>query len=178
MSDPRAENCRAFALNAAGKVIGVALEVNVRPLTPYRLVRVELIDEIAAQGNTVATCRVLDPDGLQLGDTVYLAWPWPDVTEFARPGNPNGQHMIASTYTPPVIGPLALCLRDAAGQIASDVVGGLGLPHGHHVSFIATWQLRTAVLDPEPTPDVSLDLTAAVMRIADAVERLVAHWGA
>jgi hypothetical protein len=177
-SDPRAENCRANHLTAAGKVDGVALEVSVRPLTRYRLARIELVDEVSAQGNCVATCRVLDADGLLLGDQVWLAWPWPSLTQYALPGNPNGQHPITNSYTPPNVGPLALCLRDAQGAIASDVVGGLGLPFGHHVSFIATWQKRGDGDTDEEGEETGGALVAAVVRCAVALERLAGHLGA
>jgi len=178
--DPRAPNCRAFHTREDGKVDGVELAVQVNTLTPFRLLRVALIDEANAMGNTVATCQVVDAQGLPLGDQVSMAWPWPEPTEFALPGNPNGQHPITNGYNPPEMGPLALCLRDAQGNIASDVVGGLGLPWNRHVCYLATWQQRAAVPEPvpEPEPEAGDDLTAAVTRIAAALERLADHLGA
>jgi hypothetical protein len=168
-------------------VDGVELFVRVQPVARFELVRVELVDEIAAQGNHVATCRVLDKAGLQIGDQVSLAWPWPDLTEFALPGNPNGQHPITNKYYPPAAGPLALVLRDAEGRLVADEVGGLGLPGGHHVSFVATWRERGGVVDPEPEPEPGADDNLVVMagrvvvaleRVAVVLERLAAHLGA
>ena len=189
MSDPRADNCRAFATDAGGKVTGVALQVDVRPATRYALVRVELIDEVAAQGNTVATCVVLDRGGLMIGQPVSLAWPWPGLTDYALPGNPNNQHMITNGYAPPAVGPLALGIREQ-GVIISDVVGGLGLPFNRHVSYRATWRERDPDA-PEPGGDDGDDGAfddplcellaqglAAQLRIADALERLAGHLGA
>lgn len=185
--DPRAENCRGFARDAGGRVIGVDLAVDVRSATRYALKRVELIDEISAQGNCVATCTVLDGDGFAIGQPVFLAWPWPNLTEFALPGNMNGQHPITNGYIPPAVGPLALCIRDADGGIISDVVGGLGLPLNRHVSYRAIWQERSG--DPDDggdgdggedgsTPADLAALTATVGRCAVALERLVTHLGA
>ena len=154
MSDPRAQNCQAFHQRLDGKIDGVELFVVTHPAVRFELVRVELVDEVAAQGTHVATCRVLDKAGIQIGDQVSLAWPWPNLSEFALPGNPNGQHPITNSYAPPNVGPLALVIRDADGRIVSDEVGGLGLPWGHHVSFLATWRERgTAEPEPEPEPE-------------------------
>lgn len=180
MSDPRTDNCKSFVLDNYGLVTGVALEVRPMPSALYELVRVELIDEYAAQGNTVATCSVLDPTGIATAERVYLAWPWPSLTTTALAGNPNGQHMIGSKYNPPDVGPLALYVGNANAEPISDIVGGLGLPFGHHISFRATWRVRGAG-QPEPEgPDTGpVDATVvALERIADALERLVAHLGA
>jgi len=188
MNDPRTTNCRGFALDAQGRVIGVELQVDVRPLTRYELLRVELLDEITAQGNTVATCVVLDRDGIAIGQPVSLAWPWPDLTDYALPGNPNNQHMITNGYSPPASGPLALCLREN-GVIISDVVGGLGLPFNRHVSYRATWRERSPAApdqpddgDDLPSDDAFLAVytrqAEAIERVAALLERLVEHFGA
>lgn len=189
--DPRAENCRCVATDQAGRVVGVELAVDVRPGTRYELARVDLIDEVAAMGNTVATCTVLDRNGLELSERVYLAWPWPSIENRALPGNQNGQHPITNGYRPPELGPLALYVGDAAGQVLSDVVGGLGLPWNRHVSFRATWRERVADAPDGPAePDVPEDPEydeflglmgaglVALERCAGALERLATHLGA
>lgn len=176
-TDPRAANCRGALLDNGGKVIGVELVYVPIPTARYALLRVELIDEIAAQGNTVATCVVLDSNGVQTGETVFLAWPFPNLANTARPGNPDGKHMITNGYTPPALGPLALFVGDQFGKPVSDVIGGLGLPLNHHVCFRATWQERSAVVEPEPDPEPEPNADS-FERMAVALERLVAHLGA
>jgi hypothetical protein len=186
-NDPRAANCQKFAVDAAGRVVGVELAVLQLPKAQYELIRVELIDENQAQGNTVASCYVLDKEGLQVGTPVSLAWPWPDLTDYALPGNPNNQHPITNRYFPPEVGPLALCIR-VNGVIISDIVGGLGLPGGHHVSFRATWRERSAPGNPDPEPPddppdntflgLWLRAVEAQERMAAALERLAGHLGA
>jgi hypothetical protein len=181
-TDPRAANCRAFAISTDGLITGVDLDYLEQPATPYQLVRVELIDEAAngVGGPTVATCTVLDGDGLAVGARVYLAWPWPNLTNDADhrglPGNPNGQHTIVNKCYPPLIGPLALYVGDSNGQPISDIIGGLGLPLGHHVSYRATWRARNTT--PEPTPVESPALVAALAagfdRLSAALDRLQA----
>ena len=202
MSDPRAENCRGLRTNQSGQITGVELQVRTNPDAPYELMRVELIDEAAAQGNTVASCTVVDVRGLPVAERVYLAWPWPDLTEKALPGNPHNQHMIRNGYTPPAAGPLALYVGDADGAPISDMVGGLGLPWNRHVSYRVTWMARDLdggiPDDPDDDDDdggntggfddalailadmavTSNDTALAVRRIADALERLCAHLGA
>ncbi len=178
MDDPRAENCRVVAVDQAGRVTGVELRVVAQPDTKYALVRVELIDEAAAQGNTVATCIVLDAGGIQTADPVFLAWPFPGLTNHALPGNPNNQHMIANGYTPPEVGPLALYVGDASGKPISDIVGGLGLPWRRHVCFRATWRERGAA---EPPADGTVDLAgvlAAINQVEAQIKRLADHLGA
>ncbi len=183
--DPRAENCRAVVVNGAGQVTGVELRYVAKPESKFELVRVELVDEAAAQGNTVATCVVLDANGVQTADTVYLAWPFPALGNVLRPGNPNGQHMITNGYNPPDLGPLALFVGDASGAPISDIVGGLGLPWKRHVCFRATWRERGSSTGGGDTGGSEGENGAALVRIAAsaeraaaALERLAAHLGA
>ncbi len=154
MADPRADNCRGFAVDGAGLVSGVLLEVKPVPSSKYELVRAELVKEADATGNVVATCVVLDVNGIATAETVYLAWPWPTMADGkAPPGNPNGQHMMSGLpYDPPDMGPGALYVGDAAGKPISDVVGGLGLPYRRHVCYRLTWKERGAQQPTEPTP--------------------------
>ena len=178
MTDPRAANCRQFSIDNAGLVTGVELDYRELPGGQFRLVKVELIDERAAQGNTVANCIVLDKDGNQAAAPVYLAWPWPNRTDWALPGNPHGQHMITNGYAPPDSGPLMVYVGDAAGNPIGDVIGGLGLPHNRHVSYMTVWRERAAEPDPDPEPEPAPALDVAVARIANALERLASHLGA
>lgn len=185
-TDPRALNCRGLTQNPQGQITGVELRVVPRPNTCYELIRVELIDEPSAQGNTVATCAVLTTEGIQIAQPVSLAWPFPDLTEFALPGNPNNQHMITNGYAPPNLGPLALCIREN-NIIISDIVGGLGLPWNRHVSYRATFQERLPDSPPDndDDPDIpdtdTMDLwqreVAAVEDIAHSLRLLIAHFG-
>jgi len=161
--DPRAENCRANALDGAERVTGVELIVEKQPDTDYELVLAELIDEATAQGNTVATCVVLNAANIQTAAKVYMAYPyWPlaDAAQHAGdselrlankllPGNPSGEHATGNGYYPPAVGPLAMFVGDAAGNICSDIIGGVGLPYKRHVCFRFTWRTRAQDEVPE-----------------------------
>lgn len=173
-SDPRAENCRAFRMDGAGKVVGVELVHVPNPATPYELARVELLDEYAAGGGTVAKFQVL-AGGVATGERVYLAWPFPELSNRLLPGNPNGEHMITNGYDAAKgdRGPLALYVGDAVGGVISDVIGGLGLPNNRHVSYLVTFRART---DEPPGPGTGGAGDEALVRIAAAVERLAAHF--
>ena len=177
MTDPRAENCRRFLKDAAGKVVGVDLKFDPHPDPQYRLVKVELRDEYRAMGNTVATCRVEDADGFVSAQQVTLAWPYPDLTEFAMPGNPNGEHTIPNSYNPPKRGPLALAIWDRQGGIISDVIGGLGLPESHHVSFVVTFREVGALPDPDPDPGEESDVLSVLKVISQDLKSLLQHLG-
>lgn len=184
MTDPRAANCQAVAVNAAGQVTGVLLQVRPMPSARYELVRADLIDETAAAGNTVAKCVALDKNGIETGERIYLAWPWPGMQDGkSLPGNPNGEHMLNGlTYNPPDIGPGALYVGDATGAPISDIIGGLGLPWNLHICFRLTWRERGAVVvtppppppdpNPNPNPVEPTSLEYDVARIAEAVERI------
>ncbi len=150
MSDPRDENCKRFS-ESGGLVTGIHLTHVSKPETKYELIQATLIDELAAQGNTVASVFVKDKNGNDvLSTNCWLTWPWKgDIALFedrGRPGNPNYpfQHMIMNAFNPSQQGPLAIYIGDAHGTINSDVIGGLGLPGGHHVCFQFTFRERTA----------------------------------
>lgn len=139
MTDPRAENCKAFKVNADNQVIGVELQYREMPETQYRLVSVELIDEPSAKGNTVATYAVYNAENRPTSAPVRLAWPWPDLQHSLLSGNPNNQHMITNGYNPPQVGPLAMYVSNASGGPISDIIGGLGLPYNRHVCYSMSW---------------------------------------
>ncbi len=181
MADPRADNCRAFRVDAGGKVTGVELVYVPNPSTPYELVRAELIDEAAAGGNTVASCTVLDKDGIQTGEKVWLAWVFPGMGDGKLlPGNPDGRHMITNGYNAREShGPLGLYVGDAAGNVISDVIGGLGLPDNRHVCYRFTWKARDgAGPGTDPEPGGGSELLEMVWRAVVALERLVVRFGA
>ncbi len=202
MSDPRNENCRRFS-ETGGMVTGVELTHVPMPATKYELLKVALIDERAAQGNIVARVSVMDQNGIQATVNCWMAWPWkgqmPGGWEGrGLPGNMDYpyKHMITNTYNPfGGQGPLAIYIGDANGAIESDVVGGLGLPGGHHVSFDLVFRERGAGGDSggdgNDTGDgsgsdtgggsgggaVSGDVAAQLQRIEDKIDRIARQFG-
>jgi hypothetical protein len=153
-ADPRADNARAFHIDASGKVDGVELVYVERPESTYQLVQARLIDEASAGGNTVAKFVVVDCFGTPISENVWLAWPWPTLDGGRLlPGNQNSEHMIVNKYdgAQGEIGPLAIYVGDGAGRIISDEIGGLGLPNGRHVSFYLAFRKRCGLL-PTATP--------------------------
>lgn len=185
MTDPRADNCRGYD-EVGGKVTGVKLEYLPASGTKYELIRAELVDEIAAQGNTTATIQVLDKENIPARVNCYLAWPWEGwlypggFQNQLLPGNPNipYQHVISNPYNPQRLGPnaesgpLAICIGDKDGNVISDVIGGLGLPKGHHVSYDLVFKERGDTPDPDPDPDA--DSTSIVGALAAIVGGLIA----
>jgi hypothetical protein len=180
LTDPRAANCRGFQVNGEGKVIGINLVHVPVPSAMYELARAELIDEIAAQGQTVVTAVVLNADGIQVAERVMMAWPFPNLNAEdspAGPGNPQNQFAITSKFPENVVGPLAFAVYDVAGSLISDVIGGYGQVLGRgHISGRLTFKQRTNP-DPDPTPDPVPD-GDALTRIAVAIEALATHLGA
>lgn len=156
MTDPRAENCRRFAVDAENKVTGVALTHLPAPAARFELIKAELIDEVTAQGQTVASVHVLDATNLPVQVHCYLGWPWQDwhfparFAEKGLPGNTNYpyQHMITNKHNPSEPGPLAIFIGDRDGNVLSDVIGGLGLPAGRHVGYHLVFRERTGALTP------------------------------
>jgi hypothetical protein len=192
-ADPRTPNARDLAQDAQGKVIGVYVDVLERPDSEYACTQVALLDEYQAQGNTIATVYVRDRAGRMLSEPVFLAWPWNGGESFGDgglPGTPGppAVHMIKNAYTPPNRGPLAIYVG-GKGDIRSDIVGGLGLPLGHHVSYLITFERRGPADEgghdnlppddgtgggegtPPPTNDVT-ELAAEVAALAAEVELL------
>lgn len=158
MTDPRATNCQAFHLNAAGQVDGVELTVVPVPAAQYVCKSVSMVDEGAAQGQITAQVLVYDKAGFPvMGAKVYLAWPWTGGAEMANralPGNTNypPNHVISNGYNPPARGPLAIYVGHADGSVNSEVVGGLGLPNNRHVSFNLMFQERNTDAPPVEPP--------------------------
>ena len=176
--DPRAANCRAFAYDAAGKVIGIRLVHVPFPTASYELVSAQLVDEYAAQGNTVVTVSVLTEDGIPTAERCFLAWPFPGLDAEdspAGPGNVKNEFAATSKFPSSSIGPLAFYVGDAAGNPISDIIGGYGLPDGHHISGQVVFRERTTTPDEPDEPDTGAD---PLERIAAAIERLAAHLGA
>jgi hypothetical protein len=180
-TDPRTANCRGFQVDGAGKVTGIHLVHVPVPSALYELALAELIDEYAAQGQTVVTAVVLNADGLQVAERVKMAWPFPDLNADgspAGPGNPQNQFAITSKFPESVIGPLAFAVYDVAGDLISDVIGGYGQVLGRgHISGRVTFKQRTAVVVPPPDPE-PLPSTDDVAAIRVTLERLAAHLGA
>jgi hypothetical protein len=174
--DPRAENCKAYR-EENGLVTGVELVYVEKPAAKYRLVQVLLIDEAHAGGRHTAKVNVQLASGAMAGDVPFLAWPFPTPHSALPPGNPNNEHMIYSTYSPPAIGPLGIYVgKGTTPDVDSDIVYGLGLPFNRHISYSLSFVERAGV-DPEP-PDPPTPAGDALERIADAVERLTVHLGA
>ena len=182
VTDPRAPNCRGFQYDSTGKVIGIHLVHVPIPSAPYALALAELVDEYAAQGQTVVSVVVLNKDGLQTAERSFMAWPFPALDGEDSPvgsGNPSNQFATTSKFSSGVIGPLAFHVGDAQnyGYPLSDIIGGYGLPDGHHISGRVTFRERSVLPDPEPEPEPVPD-GDALTRIAAALERLAAHLGA
>jgi len=201
--DPRAENCRANALNSANQVVGVELVVEKQPDTEYELVLAELIDETASGNNTVATCVVLNEANIQTAAKVYLSYPYWRLENAAAhvgdpearlqnkllPGNPSGEHVISNGYYPPAVGPLALYVGDNAGRINSDIIGGVGLPYKRHVCFRFTWRKRAVAEEPdtpeepdesdtpdEPDTPIDADDVSWFKRILTRILKIILAW--
>ena len=179
-ADKRAPNCRGFLYDNTGRVVGINLVHVPLPSAPYELALAELIDEYAAQGNTVVTVVVLNADGVQTAERAFMGWPFPELIapeSPVGPGNPSNQFAAMSKFPSNTIGPLAFFVGDLTGQPLSDIIGGYGLPDGHHISGRVTFRERSGVVTPDPEPEHEPD-GDSLARIAVALERLTAHLGA
>jgi hypothetical protein len=156
MSNPLAENCQAFKLDANGKVVGVELGITKIEGAKYEVHSVRLRDEIEANGQTVAACSVYDAQGFPTGEQVRLTWPGaqPPFQDSGLPGNPTNTHVISNGYIPPKLGPLALHVGGFNAP-TSDIVYGLGLPFNRHVSFDVVFRAKSIVVPP-PVDDTAL----------------------
>lgn len=151
-TNPLDPNCQGFKTDTSGKVTGIQLGITKVENAKYEVYRVRMRDENEAAGQTIASCQVLDRNGINTGEQVRLTWPGkqPPFQDSGMPGNPNNVHMIANKFTPPSLGPLALHVGGFNAPI-SDIVYGLGLPAGHHVSFDVVFREKGAVVvDPPP----------------------------
>lgn len=176
MANPLAQNCQGYRKDSTGKVVGVQLGIRSVPNSRYEVYSVRLRDEYEAQGNTVARCKVLDKNAVDTGIAVRMAWPGegPTFQSSALPGNPSNEHFVPNKYWPPSLGPLALYVG-AHNQPESDIVYGIGLPEGHHVSFDVIFRERVATqppVDPDPTTPDSVT-KAEFVAVADSLQKQV-----
>jgi hypothetical protein len=165
-NDPRAANCKAFHLAANGKVDGIALVHQPIPSARYACVKAELIDEAAAQGNTVVTVNILDADGLLTAERALMVWPYGGALAEdapAGPGNTDNRFTVTSKYAPPAIGPLGFIVGDVSNAPISDYIWGYGLPGGRHISGRVTFKERgilPQVALPEQEPVMAVGVLA------------------
>lgn len=167
MADPRAANCKAYA-DQGGMVTGVELQYVEVPAAKFQLINANLIDEQAAAGQTIAWYNVLDKNNVPLySEKVYLAWPWPTLSDGKLLSGAPGQHMMSGLpYDLPNIGPGEIHIENEQGQLISDRIGGLGLPNRHHVSYQLTFKERGGVV-PDPDGGDGCDLTPVLNELAE-----------
>jgi len=144
--DPRQGNARQHALSAAGLVTGVDVKVHVKPATRYKCVNVRLVDENEAAGQHIIQVRT---GNISRPLTIRLAYPYDGGADhfdhYIPAGNDKNEFVLVNAFNPPAVGPLAIVILDEQGYINSDVVAGLGLPLGHHVSFVIQFELSDRV---------------------------------
>lgn len=170
-----AQNCQKFQLDGVGKVIGIELGITKIANAKYEVYSVELIDEYNSGGNTVAYCSVLDKNNIPNGEQVRLTWAGkqPPFADSGLAGNGRNEHFISNKFNPPSQGPLALH-TGGFNAPTSDIVYGLGLPFGHHVSFRVVFREKGATNPTDPTTPPSTDLDSINARL-DALEATVAQ---
>jgi hypothetical protein len=190
MNDPRNENARQFTTEG-GKVTGVELAYIPVAASKWELIQATLIDEVGAQGTTIARVMVKDKDGIDAQVACYLGWPWKNWQAPAAfenkllPGNVKYpyEHVISNGYEAPGSqGPLAIYIGDQQGNVMSDVIGGLGLPHKHHVSFHLVFRERsTSGVVPipviQPDNNQASEIIVHLKQIEAKLEQLAAHFG-
>ena len=184
MATPLSDNCQAYRLDASGKVVGVNLDAYANPKTKYKLHSVALRDEYAAQGQTIARVTVLGQDKVQTQAKVALLWPYEGhLQEFPYSAVKDVftpmEHMVMNGYAPPNPGPLAIAVMGDDGKVDSDVIAGLGLPFGHHVSYEIVFIERTArqIIDPsEPEQEEAIPrdaVRAALIAIRQGIDSII-----
>ena len=157
-------NTKEFRIDNNGKVIGVKLKVENVPSQQYIVTHLRLVDEYESNGKTEAVC------GSNGRRDFYLCWPYSEgKTSFenmALPGNNNGIHIITNGYNPTGYGYLAIAIGK---PIISQVVGGLGLPNNHHVSYEINFG---RLIDPIDPIDPDLPDNELLKRV-DRIERFL-----
>ena len=181
-ADPLDYTCGGFQTDAAGNVTGLKIIIIPIPGATYRVYRVHVRGTVECQGNTNVYAKVLDANGVE-GSTssIKKLWPYPTFDAPESPvgdGNGKGEFEITSKFRADLtIGPLGFGVYGPDGALLSDVVVGFGQAEYHpHVSGDVVFISKDGSTgEPEPEPQPSTD---ALGRLADAFERLVAHWGA
>lgn len=177
--DARSENAKKFALDATGKVIGIELGITTVPNAKYEVYSVSLINEYDANGQTIASCKVIDKNGIETGEQVRLAWAGKNIPfqDSALSGSGNNVHVISNGFTPPNLGPLALHVGGFNAP-TSDIIYGFGLPFKHHVSFNVIFREKGSI--PAPNTDLEkrvIALEKALTQHAQMLTDLYARVG-
>jgi hypothetical protein len=173
-NDPRAANCKAFHMDASGRVDGIELVYQPVPSARYACIKAELIDEATAQGNTVVTVNVLDADGVLTAERAMMVWPYggpPAADSPTGPGNTDNRFTTTSKYAPPAIGPLGFIVADANKQPISDYIWGYGLPGGRHISGRVTFKERSGAVVPPVEPGGALPESEPILPVGQLADK-------
>lgn len=168
-----ASNCQGYAQDSSGKVTGVQLGITTIPGAKYEVYSVTLVDEASASGTTVAYCSVVDKNGISTGEQVFLTWPGQNVPfqDGGIAGNGRNEHVISNKYNPPSLGPLAVHVG-SLNKPLSDIVYGLGLPFGHHVSYRIIFREKGAVVVNPPVDNSKTEIQKLQTSVNDILVRL------
>lgn len=134
------KNTQEFKVDSAGKVIGVKLQIKDIPGQQYKVSHLRLIDEYESNGRTVAYCSVNDGRG-----DIYLTYPFDSFQNYLSSGGNKGEHVISNSYNPNNLGPLSICV---GRPCISQLVMGLGLPAGRHVSYEIVFSPVSEIIVP------------------------------
>ena len=140
------DNTKHFRIDDKGKIVAVRLIIEDVPNQIYEVKTLRLIDEYESNGRTIAYCSTSD-----YREDIFLGWPYRQGYKSLATtaiSNDNGEIPIINKFWNNDYGWLAVHV----GRLPeSQIVGGLGLPLGHHVSFEIKWEKRDYYEPEEPT---------------------------
>jgi hypothetical protein len=177
--DPLDETCRGLTTDAFGNVTGLKIGILETPGALYKVRRVHVRGTQECQGNAVVFVSVVDEDGIaESSSAINKLWPYPAFDGEDSPagdGNGKGEFEISSKFPATAeYGPMGFGVYSPQGVLLSDVCFGWGQPeYKPHVGGFLVFQAVKTDPEPDPTPD-----TDSGARMAAALERLVAHFGA
>lgn len=182
VNDPRLANARLHS-EEGGLITGVFLTWEPVQDALYKCTLAQLVNEVSANGQTICRVSVFDEAasptvanvGLLLGYTSKGNGIMRDANEFLGidtniKSGTAVEHVITNKFEPPNQSGLAVAIV-ADGKVISDVVSGMGLPWGHHVSFSLIFRrkkqdemVNTGQGDP---PKAQRTVGEAIRRIAE-----------
>ena len=143
VEDPRTDSARDHIRDNSGKITGVFLTVHryaFRTPVKFKVTYADVLGEDRSQGKHIMNIR-LRGKNTQGYRPVLLTGSNGDFGSYDEIiEGKAGEFIIGNKFEPPNLSFLSCAIMDSNNNIVSEMVSGMGLPWGRHVSFVVEYE--------------------------------------